>query len=95
MTVTTKASLAAELGISKARVSQYAKRGLPVLPSGKLDREIALYWIKSHIYYTASSDGSTRARQLIREGFAYRPSPKPQRHTIQDEPGVKLRRSHP
>src|SRR3954464_3673580 len=33
---------------SKARVSQYVQRGLPVLPSGKLDREQALYWIKSH-----------------------------------------------
>jgi len=72
MTITTKASLAAELGISKARISQYVQRGLPVLRSGKLDREQALYWIKSHIYYTLSSHGSTRARQLIREGFADR-----------------------
>jgi hypothetical protein len=72
MTITTKASLAAELGISKARVSQYVQRGLPVLPSGKLDREQALCWIKRNVYYTLSSHGSTRARQLIRDGFADR-----------------------
>ena len=72
MTITTKAGLAAELGISKARISQYVQRGLPVLPSGKLDREQALHWIKRNIYYTLSSHGSTRARQLIREGFADR-----------------------
>ena len=70
MTVTTKAALAAELGITKGRVSQYVKRGLPVLPSGKLDREQALYWIKSHIYFQLGSHGSTRARQLIRDGYA-------------------------
>ena len=72
MAITTKAGLAAELGISKARVSQYVQRGLPIRSDGKLDREQALYWIKSHIYYTLSSHGSTRARQLIREGFADR-----------------------
>src|SRR4051794_17478814 len=66
MTITTKAGLAAELGISKARVSQYVKRGLPVLTSGKLDREQALHWITRNTYYTLSSHGSTRARQLIR-----------------------------
>ncbi len=72
MTITTKAGLAAELGISKARVSQYVKRGLPVLTSGKLDREQALHWIKRNTYYTLSSHSSTRARQLIRDGFADR-----------------------
>jgi hypothetical protein len=72
MTITTKASLAAELGISKARVSQYVQRGLPVRSDGKLDREQALYCIKRNIYYTLSSHGSPRARQLIREGFADR-----------------------
>ena len=61
MTITTKAGLAAELGISKARVSQYVQRGLPVLSSGKLDREQALYWIKRNIYYTL--------RACLSEGF--------------------------
>jgi predicted transcriptional regulator len=70
--ITTKAGLAAELGISKARVSQYVQRGLPVRSDGKLDREQALYWIKRNIYYTLSSHGSTRARHLIRAGFADR-----------------------
>ena len=72
MTITTKAALAAELGITKGRVSQYVKRGLPVWSDGKLDREQALRWIKSHIYFQLGSHGSTRARQLIRDGFADR-----------------------
>ncbi len=46
MAITTKAALAAELKISKARVSQYVKAGLPVRSDGKLNREQALNWIK-------------------------------------------------
>lgn len=49
MTTITKAALAAELGISKARVSQYCKDGLPVLSTGKLDRDAALNWIKANV----------------------------------------------
>lgn len=48
MTVTTKAALAAELGITKARVSQYVKRGMPVRSDGKLDRESAVKWISDN-----------------------------------------------
>lgn len=49
MTIITKAALAAELGISKGRVSQYCAQGLPVRPDGKLNREDALDWVRNHI----------------------------------------------
>jgi hypothetical protein len=65
MTIITKASLAAELGITKARVSQYVKAGLPVRTDGKLDRERALNWIGRNVAADAVADkGSTRARRL-------------------------------
>jgi len=71
MPVTTKSALAAELGISKARVSQYVKRGMPVLPDGKLDRERALRWIvKSHYQRYGGDHGARRARDLIADGYA-------------------------
>ena len=72
MTITTKSALAAELGITKGRVSQYVKMGLPVRSDSKLDREVALHWIERNIYFQIGSHGSTRARQLIREGYADR-----------------------
>ena len=71
MSVTSKSALAAELGISKARVSQYVKRGMPVLPDGKLDRERALRWIvKSHYQRHGGDHGARRARDLIADGYA-------------------------
>ena len=71
MSVTSKSALAAELGISKARVSQYVSRGMPVLPDGKLDRERALRWIvKSHYQRHGGDHGARRARDLIADGYA-------------------------
>ena len=49
MPVITKTALAAELGISKARVSQYCRDGMPVLPDGKLNRDDALNWIRNRV----------------------------------------------
>ncbi|GEM_PF-2508854 len=49
MTVITKAELARELRISKARVSQYVAQGLPALENGRLDREAALAWIADNV----------------------------------------------
>lgn len=48
MTIVSKAALAAELGISRARVSQYTKGGMPVRSDGKLDREDAVTWIAAN-----------------------------------------------
>ncbi|MGJ0503980.1 MAG: hypothetical protein ACR65X_09600 [Methylocystis sp.] len=57
MTIVTKAGLAAELGITRGRVSQYVTRGLPVRNDGKLDREKSLAWIKRNVDPTTSSKG--------------------------------------
>lgn len=49
MTITTKAALADELGVTRARVSQYVKAGLPVRSDGKLDRDEALNWLNRNV----------------------------------------------
>ena len=43
-----KAQLARELGVSRARVSQLVKGGLPVRPDGRLDRARALAWVRAN-----------------------------------------------
>jgi len=70
MTTTTKAALAAELGISRACVSQYVRVDLPTLPNGKLNREAALRWISRNIYVRDANRGAHRAWQLVHQGFA-------------------------
>jgi len=65
MAITTKAALAAELKISKARVSQYVKAGLPVRSDGRLNREDALNWInRTQLSQTYEDKGVVRARKL-------------------------------
>lgn len=65
MTITTKAALAAELKVSKSRVSQYLRAGLPVRSDGKLDREASLNWIALNLRSGAHHDkGPARARDL-------------------------------
>ena len=80
MAITTKAALAAELKISKARVSQYVKAGLPVRSDGKLNREEALNWInRTQLSQTYEDKGVVRARKLVEKP---RTPPKPPRSTI-------------
>lgn len=66
MKVISKAQLADELKISRARVSQYVKRGLPVRSDGKLDRSEALNWLnRSTVGLKSFEDkGSNRAQKL-------------------------------
>jgi hypothetical protein len=47
--VITKSKLAKELKISRARVSQYVRLGLPVRRDGRLDRQHVLHWIRQNI----------------------------------------------
>jgi hypothetical protein len=47
--VITKAELARELDLSRARVSQLCKIGLPVRPDGRLNRAEALAWVKANV----------------------------------------------
>ena len=78
MTVTSKSALAAELGISKARVSQYVLAGMPTLADGKLDREAAIRWIaKKHHQRFGGDHGARRAKKLVREGYAGRGADMP------------------
>ena len=88
MTVTTKAALAAELGISKARVSQYVKRGLPVRSDGKLDREEAVKWVAdSHADSGRERHGGVKRANAI----ARRASPvkrKPLNPLVETEPNA-------
>ena len=66
MTIISKAALAAELSVSKARVSQYLKSGLPERDDGKLDREAALHWISQNLRSGPDHrKGPARARVLV------------------------------
>ena len=47
--VITKAELARELNLSRARISQLCKSGLPVRPDGKLNRAEAMAWVKGNV----------------------------------------------
>ncbi len=69
MPVITKADLARELGVSKSRVSQYVKEGLPVRPDGKLDREAALTHLRMYrVSEVGSTKGPVRAKHLLETG---------------------------
>jgi hypothetical protein len=46
--VITKADLARELNLSRARISQLCHEGLPVRPDGKLNRTEVLSWVKRY-----------------------------------------------
>jgi len=48
--VITKAELARELNLSRARVSQLCKIGLPGRPDGKLNRAEAIAWVKANVH---------------------------------------------
>src|ERR1700712_3203720 len=68
MAITTKSALAAELGITKSRVSQDVNRGLPIRSDGKLDRDQALNWLNQNQLGVIGEDrGATRAAQLVKE----------------------------
>jgi hypothetical protein len=66
----TKSELAEELGISRGRVSQLIARGLPVDPGGKVDLELAAYWVLDHVTPESelnTENGTARwnARQVV------------------------------
>lgn len=86
MTIITKASLAAELGVTKPRISQYIKAGMPVRPDGRLDREAVLNWLERYsVSQTDADKGANRAHRLAREarnrgGGRLTPPPQPAYH---------------
>jgi hypothetical protein len=65
-----KTELAAELGVSRPRISQLIARGLPVEPDGRINLELACYWVLSHLspqceLNTESSSARWNAREII------------------------------
>ncbi len=52
--IITKAQLARRLGVTRARITQYAAGGMPVRPDGRLDLAAALAWIESHVDRSAA-----------------------------------------
>lgn len=74
MAVISKSQLADELGVSRARISQYLNEGLPTLSNGKLNREQALNWITGNIIPVdhETDRGTVRASRLL-NGAAAQP----------------------
>ena len=87
MTITTKAALADELGVTRARVSQYVKQGLPVRSDGKLDRDVALNWLNRNVVglNREQDRGVNRAARLAKLGKTRPASPR-----ITPEPAAEL-----
>lgn len=60
-----KGELAQRLGVSAARVSQWVRAGLPVLPDGRVDLQQALDWITKNVN---RSGGGWSARKAATGG---------------------------
>ncbi len=75
--IVTKTELAGVLGVSKARVSQYLKRGLSTMPDGRINREQALCWVRDNVglRYCATPAGTP---QRTAAGPASPVAPAPQ-----------------
>jgi hypothetical protein len=62
-----KTELAAELGVSRPRISQLVARGLPVEPGGMINLELAAYWVLDRLSESNAENGCARwnARQIV------------------------------
>jgi DNA-binding transcriptional regulator YdaS (Cro superfamily) len=60
--VVRKSELAARLGISRARVSQYVQFGLPVRADGRVDLEAATEWVLDNVIDQWTDDASPAVR---------------------------------
>ena len=72
-----KSELARRLDISKGRVSQLIRQGMPVLPSGLVDLDACCRWIDQHVDRAHAGWGSTRKPPAVPsppETAAKRPS---------------------
>ena len=73
MKVVSKSQLAQSLEVTKARVSQYVARGMPVRSDGKIDYEAAVKWIAENVVPLnplAADKGAKRAGRLTRKAAA-------------------------
>ena len=50
--IVTKAELSRILGVSRARVTQYANMGMPVLSDGKLDLAACFVWLRQSNFHS-------------------------------------------
>ena len=67
--IITKAELARELDLSRARISQLCKSGLPVRPDGKLNRAEAVEWVKANVCsWLGGWWGDLRKKHMERAG---------------------------
>lgn len=72
----TKAELARELDLSRARISQLCKIGLPVRPDGKLNRAEAVAWVKANVCsWRGGWWGDLRKKHTERAGRRRAPMP--------------------
>ncbi len=62
--VISKAELSRQLGVSRAAVTGYVRRGLPVNPDGKLNSAEALAWVNSHVEPHHADRGAALAADL-------------------------------
>jgi hypothetical protein len=62
-----KTELAAELGVSRPRISQLVARGLPVEPDGSINLELAAFWVLDRLSESNAENGCARwnARQIV------------------------------
>ncbi|MGO9230805.1 MAG: hypothetical protein ACLQKA_16570 [Bryobacteraceae bacterium] len=72
-----KSELARRLDVSKGRVSQLIRQGMPVLPSGLVDLDACCRWIDQHVDRGHSGWGSTRTPPAAASPPAASPARQP------------------
>ena len=65
MSIVTKAELARELGVSAPYFVELARKGMPTLPDGKLNREATLRWLIGNSDPRRRSKVVPRAERLL------------------------------
>jgi hypothetical protein len=63
--IVTKAELSRMLGVSRARVAQYAALGLPTRDDGRLNTVLALQWVVGNILPPDEGGGAVREARLL------------------------------
>ena len=74
MPLVSKSEFAQTLRVSRARVSQYVKQGLPVRPDGLLDLDEALNWVTRNVEPDADGGGASVVASELLRGRAARPA---------------------
>lgn len=64
MRIVNKTALASLLGVSKSRVSQYVRAGMPVRPDGLVDADVASAWVRETVDPAKAPVTRVRARTM-------------------------------